>query len=91
MADMPKQIRVCGFVLRPIVATFDNATIIYDIFAGDMKNLRFWMPNGDFKDAGEVFMKLKRREKSTRKYILRARSTIERRIKLNQGHGNVTT
>ena len=69
MADMPKQIRVCGFVLRPIVATFDNATIIYDIFAGDMKNLRFWMPNGDFKDAGEVFMNLKRREKSTRQYM----------------------
>lgn len=69
MADVPTIIKVRGFTLRPIVATFDNATIIYDIFSGDMKNLRFWMPNGDYKNAEDVFMNLKRREKSVRQYM----------------------
>lgn len=69
MTELTKVIRVRGFTLRPIAATFDNATIIYNIFSADMKNLRFWMPNGDFKDATEVFMNLKRREKSTRQYM----------------------
>ncbi len=66
MADSPKQIKVRGFVLRPVEATFDNANTIYDIFSHDMKNLRFWMPNGDYKDAEDVFMNLKRNEKNTR-------------------------
>ena len=69
MFDCPKQIKSCGFVLKPVEATFENAAMIYDMFSHDMKNLRFWMPNGDFKDAGEVFMNLKRREKSVRQYM----------------------
>lgn len=69
MAELPKVIRIRGFILRPIAATFDNATTIYEIFSGDMKNLRFWMPHGDYKNPEDVFVNLKYREKSTRKYM----------------------
>ena len=69
MADFPEQISVQGFVLRPLEATFDNANMIYDILSKDMKNLRFYWPNSEFKDATDVFMKLKMREKSIKPYM----------------------
>ena len=69
MGDLPKQIKVRGFVLRPVVATFDNAAMIYDIFSHDMKNLRYWMTGGDFKGACDVFMDLKRHENSASQHM----------------------
>ncbi|MBO4625908.1 MAG: GNAT family N-acetyltransferase [Alphaproteobacteria bacterium] len=66
MIDLVEQIKVNGFLLCPLKATFENANMIYDIFAQDMQNLRFWIPNTDYKNPGDVFMVLKTRERSVK-------------------------
>ncbi len=69
MDAFPEKISLAGYELYRVPATFEMAQAIFDIFAADMKGIRFWMPRGKCGSVEDVFLNYSARYKRKNSYI----------------------